>query len=247
MIIIQDGGSDLCLVLRHQITEAVFTEIKAELTNIVTKFGGASHLLEDIPMRRFKEYASPSQEIKSLGTKRQILLINFPPSHQINQPVNGILWLGAQAVNAFSESQLRICYTLVNHLVNALKRSRTVLTQEQKNLENLVQALPIGVLLLNVNKHIILANPTAQQYLPMITPAQKNNSILVGPLVTILAPMFEGVLSSLSAVPLPVEEVLFEITAHLLETGPYSDNFIVIIQDITNRHYSSAELEEQDY
>lgn len=247
LIIVQDGGSDLCLVLRQQITEAVFTEIKAELTAIVTKFGGASHLLEDIPMRRFKEYANKSQEISSIGTKRQILLINFPPSHQTNQPVNGVLWLGAQAVNAFSESQLRICYTLVNHLVNALKRSRTVLTQEQKNLEYLVQSLPIGVLLLDVNKRIIVANPTAQQYLPMITPAQTNNLTLVGPLVAILAPMFEGVLSSLSAVPLPVEEVLFEITAHLLETGPYNDHFIVVIQDISNRHYSAAELEEQDY
>ena len=247
LIIVQDGGSDLCLVLRQRITEAVFAEIKAELTNIVTKFGGASHLLEDIPMRRLKEYANQPHEIKSLGTKRQILLINFPPSHQINQPINGVLWLGAQAVNAFSESQLRICYTLVNHLVNALKRSRTVLTQEQKNLENLVQSLPIGVLLLDVNKHIILANPSAQQYLPMITPAQNHNLTLVGPLVAILAPMFEGVLSSLSAIPLPVEEVLFEITAHLLETGPYSGHFIVIIQDITNRHYSSAELEEPDY
>ena len=81
----------------------------------------------------------------------------------------------------------------------------------------------------------------------MITPAQNHNLTLVGPLVAILAPMFEGVLSSLSAIPLPVEEVLFEITAHLLETGPYSGHFIVIIQDITNRHYSSAELEEPDY
>ncbi|BAP57713.1 PAS domain S-box [Thioploca ingrica] len=247
LVLVQEGSSDLCLVLRHRITEAVFTEIKAELTTIVAKFGGSSHLLEDIPMSRLKEYANPHQEIKSLGTKRQILLINFPPSHQINQPINGVLWLGAQATNAFSESQLRICYTLVNHLVNALKRSRIALTQEQKNLENLVQSLPIGVLLLDVNKRIILANPIAQHYLPMITPIQTNNSILTGPMVAILAPMFEGVLSSLSAVPLPVEAALFELTAHLLETGPYSGHFIVIIQDITHRHYLQAELEDQDY
>ncbi|NJO15157.1 MAG: PAS domain S-box protein [Thioploca sp.] len=247
LIVVQDGSGDLCLVLRHRITTEVFNEIKEELTTIVTKFGGPSHLLEDIPMRRLKEYANSLQEIKSLGTKRQILLINFPPSHQVNQPINGILWLGAQANNAFSESQLRICYTLVNHLVNALKRSRIALTQEQKNLENLVQSLPIGVLLLNVNKRIILTNSIAQHYLSVITPIQTNNLILTGPMAAILAPLFEGVLSSLSAVPLPVEQTLFELTAHLLETGPYSDHFIVIIQDITHRHYSQADLENPDY
>ncbi len=232
LVVIDESHSDLCLVLRHPVSDPVLAEIQTELAAIVTKLNGPADLVANIPMRRLKEYANINQEITQLDTKRPILLINFPPTHQATQPINGVLWLGAQAPQAFSESQLRICYTLVNHLVNALKRSRTAITQEQRNLENLVQSLPIGVLLLDAQKQIILANAIAQQYLPLLT---SNNQTLTGAIISVLAPLFDGLLSSLSAVPLPIEASVFELAAHLLESGPYSGNYIVIIQDITER------------
>jgi signal transduction histidine kinase/CheY-like chemotaxis protein len=231
----------------YVLSQTVQNEIREEILKILRENHNESMVTEQlIPINPFDlegVKTSPS-EISCLGTTRCISLIDSP-SEPLLRKVVGTLWLGAEAQNAFTMEQLRISYTLVNHLVNALKRIHVLLDQERKHLENLVQYLPIGIILLDAQRRIILANLTAQEYLPLFTEAAFNSHFLTGKIASLLVPLFESSSSTLKAQLLPVNSQSFEITALLLEAGPYMGHYITIINDVTERHRMEAELQAE--
>jgi PAS domain S-box-containing protein len=243
LILADEYRGELCVVSRHMLSKPLIDEIRDEIAAILTDFGKPPSLADDIPLSLFKqsETETPKKEIQSLETKRQILLLDSPSKDHLTTEVIGVLWLGAEA---FTENQLRLCYTLINHLVGALKRIRALLAQEQQRLENLVQYLPTGVVLLDAEQRIILANPVAREYLPILT-GTKVNLVFTGPVASVLAPLFEGQVVALFAEPLPINNYVFEFTACPLETGPYMGNYLIIIQDVTERKRMVAELETE--
>jgi PAS domain S-box-containing protein len=246
LILADEYRGELCVVSRHQLSKPLIDEVRDEIAVILTDLGKPPSLADDIPLSLLKpsETQTPKKEIQNLETKRQMPLLDTPSKDIFTTENIGVLWLGAEAYEAFTDDQLRLCYTLINHLVGALKRIRALLAQEQQRLENLVQYLPTGVVLLDAEQRIILANPIALEFLPIIT-GTKVNLVFTGPAASVLAPLFEGQVVALFAEPLPINNYVFEFTACPLETGPYMGNYIIIIQDVTERKRMEAELETE--
>jgi PAS domain S-box-containing protein len=244
LILADENWRELCIVSRHTLSLPVIDEIRDELAVILTELGEARQLTDYIPISILKQSEIPTSEkdIQSLGTKRNLPLIDSPSKNALKKESIGVLWLGAETSEAFTDEQLRLCYTLVNQLVSALERIRAWRSQEQQRLENLVQYLPTGVVLLDTEQHIVLANPVAMNYLPI---TKGNHPVLMGEAATVLAPLFDGNLLPLFAEPLQIDNRVFELTARPLDTGPYTGNYIMIIQDVTERKRMEAELETE--
>ena len=79
--------------------------------------------------------------------------------------VVGLLVVAAEEVGAFNEDQMRLVYTMASQASSALQRMRALLAAQQERLESLVENLPEGVLLLDVDLKPLLINPAAKHYL----------------------------------------------------------------------------------
>jgi PAS domain S-box-containing protein/putative nucleotidyltransferase with HDIG domain len=77
----------------------------------------------------------------------------------------GLLFVGAEAKEAFTEGHVRLLYTLAGQATSSIQCLRTRLVAEQERMEGLVDSLPDGVLLLDAEGRIVLANPAARRIL----------------------------------------------------------------------------------
>ena len=242
LILADKKGYESRIVSRRLLCKALIDFIYDEI--VATKLDIPWNDSSEIPISLLNSADSSSQVIQSLETKQKMLLIDSASKDQNTADIMGVLWLGSEAPKAFTENSLRLCYTLINHLGGALKRIRAQLIQEQQHLENLVQYLPTGVVLLDAEQHIVLANPVAFDSLSIII-GNNANLVLTEPIASVLAPLFDGKIPILLAEPLPTSHYVFELTACPLETGPYMGNYILIIQDVTERKQMEIQLEAE--
>ncbi len=243
LILADKKSYELRIVSRQPLSKKLIDFIHDEIMAILTELDIPRNDSSEIPISLLNPADSSSQVIQSLETKKKMLLIDSASKDQLTTKM-GVLWLGAETSEAFTENSLRLCYTLTNHLLGALKRIRAQIAQEQQHLENLVQYLPTGVILLDAEQHIVLANPVALDSLSIII-GNNANLVLTEPIASVLAPLFDGQIPILLAKPLPTGHYVFELTACPLETGPYMGNYIVIIQDVTERKQMEVQLEAE--
>jgi signal transduction histidine kinase/CheY-like chemotaxis protein len=246
VILIEPSWRDnyqLSISSRQALSPTIRTQIRQHILQLIAAQTKESiEIPEDIPIIPINWPTLKPAEIQNLATTHCISLIDTP-SNSLSKQVIGFLWLGTQTKNALSPEQLRLSYILANNLVLALKYFYSWQYQEQQNFQNLVQYLPVGVLLLDNQKRVVLANQVAQSYLPMMT--TKVTQILTGVAASVLAPLFEGKSLCLRDEPLQLQNHILELIARPLNVGPYQGKYIVILSDITTRKQFEAELETE--
>ncbi len=83
--------------------------------------------------------------------------------------IAGMLLVGSAGIDAFTENDIRMLYTMANQAALAIEHILARRSAEQKRLESVVRNLPDGVLLLDSNRKVMLANPIARVYLMQIS------------------------------------------------------------------------------
>ena len=83
----------------------------------------------------------------------------------IDQKRIGALGIGSAFHEAFGPAQERLLSTFANQASTAAQRLSMILTAQQKQLESLVENLSIGVLLLDQDFRILVANPASRDIL----------------------------------------------------------------------------------
>ncbi|RPI35032.1 MAG: GAF domain-containing protein [Chloroflexota bacterium] len=148
----------------------------------------------------------------------------------------GMLFIGSIQEDAFDENQIRLLHTIAYQASNAIQRMRTLLAGEQQRLETLVERLPAGVLLLNADKHMVIANPAARAYLPLLLDPQET-----GAPVTHLGRKPLDVLLQAAPGGVPHEiytdgkhRKVFEIASRPIEAGPEAGGWILTLHDVTH-------------
>lgn len=97
----------------------------------------------------------------------------------IDSRLAGFLALGSEQPDAFGSAQERLLSTFANQAASACQRISTMLTAQQQQLESLIEHLPLGVLLLDAEFRILVANPTGRQIISILNPtSQPSENIL---------------------------------------------------------------------
>ncbi len=96
----------------------------------------------------------------------------------LNDQVVGMIGIGDEKINTFSQEQLRLLQTFANQASIALQRLETVREAEKKRMSDLVENLSIGILLLDSDHRILVMNPIASQLLQQLNAQIKNNQLL---------------------------------------------------------------------
>jgi signal transduction histidine kinase/DNA-binding response OmpR family regulator len=242
-LLMTNGQCELFIRPRRPLSPPVQQELQERLVSTFATMG--SHLVEVERLNvRFLE-GPMSDEIGSpvarLGSVFQVPLIVGE-----GRETAGLLFVGAEEEAAFAEDQVRLLYTVAHEASVSIQRLRALLAAEYQRLESLVKNLPEGVLLLDSERRIVLANPTGREYLALLT------DVGVRDVLTYLG---ERSLAELFGPP-PKGEIchevvleglphrVFEVIAQPMETGPRADNWVLVIHDITERKRVEQELKQ---
>jgi PAS domain S-box-containing protein len=178
-----------------------------------------------------------------LGSAFQVPLI-IGHEHELA----GVLFVGSELDEAFSERQVRLLYTIANQTAASIKRLRGVLAAEQQQLKSLVRSLPYGLILLDEQQRVILTNPTGQEYLTLLAEAQTDDF-----LTRLGSHSLEELLTSSPTqgyhevkLEMLSRQRIFEVTTQPLKIGHQTGSWVLIIREVTERKLREEALRESE-
>ncbi len=186
--------------------------------------------------------AGAHRPLESLASVMQVPLM-------IDESPIGLLFVATEQPYQFNQEQRRLLRTIADQAADSIRRLQSLLAAEHQRLESLVVHLPNGVVLLDAEQHIMLANPAAQQCLAALTPAA------IGDKLTHLGDQsIETILTSSSLARgenYPVEIMggsnqAFAIMAEPLAVGPEAGGWLLVIWNNTETRATQERIKEQE-
>ncbi len=161
----------------------------------------------------------------------------------------GSLNLGAERCGAFVLEDVNIAREVADQIALGLHQAqlREALQTEQQRLEALVEHLPEGILLLDGERRILLANPAAQAALPVLTDAATGEELIhLGdrPIEEFLTLSPEEPWHELE-VSGPSHQV-FEVAARFVEAGLEARGWALVVRDVTQEREMEQRVQQQE-
>lgn len=177
--------------------------------------------------------------ISKLGA-RTIAAINISGS------MVGLLMTGSEREQEFSIEQNRLLNTFANQAATAIQRLSSKLIAEQKRLESLVEHLPTGVIFLDADFRLLVANPLGREFLSVLREnnVPKNRVLQLGPLS-----IQELVNRHMN--PVPIEINIEAPTSRVFEAqarpvGTTERQWAITLRDVTQERETKMRIEMQD-
>lgn len=155
----------------------------------------------------------------------------------------GLLFLGAESKGRFSESHIRLFYYLANHTAITLQQLQSRLAVEQQNLHNLALNLPEGVLLIDRNQKIVLANPRGRCYLKAVGKIEAEVLLELGGFPVAEWMRSPDCFSHEITVSSSPEQVL-EAIVQPMKSGTSPGSRMIVIRDISDRKRVELEIRQ---
>jgi two-component system cell cycle sensor histidine kinase/response regulator CckA len=161
----------------------------------------------------------------------------------------GALALGSASPNAFPPEYVEITREVADQVAVALHQAdlRAALEVERQRLEALVEHLPQGILLLDGQRRVLLSNPVARDYLPVLAKTTSD-----GVLVNLAGHPAAGVLTSptesvwreleITGPPHRVFEAAVQPVGEELEGG----DWVLVVRDVTGEREVQARIQQQE-
>lgn len=238
--LIIDGYRSFTVETAHPITPAAMEKVRSYGLGVLDEESGAELDSGQIPIDvimvgDFIEHDSQIEKIASL-THAPIL---------VEQEMVGMLILGNEHTRTFGEEHKRLLLTFANQAASAVQRLRVILAAEQKRLESLVEHLPVGVVLLDDEYRLVVANPLGRTCLSELSPGTEG-----GPLTRLGSYPMEDLVARHTD-PLPVEITLdgpprrfYEVQVSSM--GSPTRQWVLTLREVTQEHDTQARIQMQD-
>ncbi len=162
----------------------------------------------------------------------------------------GIVFIGSKEKYAFNEDQIRFFYTTANHFLTAIQQLRLRQSMEERRMENVVAEIPDGLLLLDSENRIRMANPMAQEYLQRLN---ANTSSKPGEILTALSNhSLEEILNSSKqsqhheiAAGDSSTETIFEVVSKKMRIKD-SPRTLLIIRDVSEMRLTQKGMRQRE-
>jgi PAS domain S-box-containing protein len=171
----------------------------------------------------------------------------------------GALGLIGEGAGIFSTEHIDISREMADQLAVALHqaRLRDALEAERQRLETLVRHLPEGILLLDHEHRIRLANPIAESLLPLLSEATAGEVLaeLAGqPLIELLRAPPDGIPHEIQIADTPQEQSLwshrsqrvFEVIGQPIAASSGATGWVLVIREVTQERDMQERLQQQD-
>ena len=157
---------------------------------------------------------------------------------------------------AFSEGELALLQGIADQAVQAISNARLfaetdrLLRQTRRHaqqVQQIVDTLPEGVLLLNADHRLVLANPVAREFLPLLAQMTEEKDITrLGnqPLVDLLQPEADGPIWQEIAISRP--ERIFEVGGRAVRSEGRVGGWVLVVRDVTDERRHQEYVQTQD-
>lgn len=243
-ILIVDDSFEISLHAHRPISHSISEEIQQRLLNSLKRLSNLSGSIKKISINTSDQIDSelPHRPITILDSVFQVPIIVGQ-----ERRVMGLLFIGSEQENSFTEEHLSLLYSVANSVAMSIHRLRLLLAGEQYRLKSLIESIPEGLVLLDSDKNIVLTNPAAQKYLSTLTEAKEGSK-----LTTLGKNRLETVLQSKAGrdffeiiVEKPTHRI-FEVVNRRMETGPQAGGWILVIHEVTQQRKIQRIRQQQD-
>jgi len=161
-----DEVKELLLYPRRPAPAAVSAEVEEWLFQGFEILAGAKLDRERVAVARHERpwQAEEPRPIKKLRSVFQVPLIVGP-----DREVVGILLVAAERPNAFTEQQKHLLHTVVAQASVSVQRLRAMVAAHERRLVNLVENLPVGLLLVSEEGDVLIHNRCGAEYLALLS------------------------------------------------------------------------------
>jgi len=238
--LVMDGYRLIFVQSQRNISPGAMSALRSYFLNILSRFGDITGKLESTPIEviHTANFYDDADTIDQIASMMHVPIV-------VGRKNAGILLAGGQTGATFTESQARLLETFAHQAATAIQRIKTILAAEQKRLEDLVEHLPVGVLLLDSDYRLLVSNPLAKEILKVLD---------VGVEEGILTHLAEHSLDELLhryKDPLPVEIVhegpprrFFEVQIPVM--GENNQNWVLMLRDVTQERENQVRIQMQD-
>jgi signal transduction histidine kinase/ActR/RegA family two-component response regulator len=245
-ILISGSLCNLYIRPRRPLSAVVQEEIQQRLFHSLALMNDRARRLKQgrlhVRLLEADDFDAVSAPMRRMGSAFQVPLLVGQ-----NHEVVGLLFLGTEQEGTFTEDRERLLYTIVHHAAFSMQRLRALLAEAEQRRESLVEHLPEGVLMVDAERCIVLANPTAKAYLAALT------DVGVGEVLSHLAgrPLHQ-LLQPPTEVPYHEVEVegpprrVFEVKARPLAGGPASGRWLLVLRDATTDRQVQERVQQQE-
>jgi two-component system, cell cycle sensor histidine kinase and response regulator CckA len=157
----------------------------------------------------------------------------------------GAIWVSRQ--HEFGPSDLRLLTAIADMSANAIHRTRLYeQTQAQaEQITQIIHSIPDGVLLLDDQRRVLLANSAAQEFLRLLTDTDTTGNVLTHlgdqSLDQLLTSPPAGRWHDVSS-----NSQTFEVIAQPLASGPAASGWVLVLRDVTERRLVQQQLQQQE-
>lgn len=157
----------------------------------------------------------------------------------------GMLVVGGSGVRVDSEGQNRLLSTFAHQASLAIERISAILKAEQQRLENLVEYLPVGVLFLDSDRRLLVANPLGKEILSALN-AKISDNVLIE-----LAGISVDEIISHNTETMPLEVIQEGFFHRYFETqarpvGEPDQQWVIMLREITQEKESQSRIQMQE-
>lgn len=177
--------------------------------------------------------------------------LEFPIKISDSDEVLGIILVGSEKDNAFSEDDKRFLKTIITHSAYALERLHGKHLKEKERLEEIIQNLPDAILVLNSSKNVLVMNQRAREILDILKPDVRNEQIHLSNLMGIdiekLILSFGGsgkweeIVTTVNS-----ERRVFKVAGKILPHGGPDLHYLLVIRDVTVEREFRTKMETQN-
>jgi PAS domain-containing protein len=153
--------------------------------------------------------------------------------------LTGMIYIDNRSVSGrFAEADVELLTIFANQAATAIENARLYdeARRQATQVRGVLDTVPEGVLLLDAERRVAVANPIAQQFLPLLADAEADK-----PLVTLGGRALEDMLNPSAAAAShemttggPTRRV-FELIARPIEAPTQQGGWVLVIRDVTER------------
>jgi PAS domain S-box-containing protein len=161
-----------------------------------------------------------------------------------SRAIGGIILL-ASAARRWSAHEITFVEAIGRQLGTAAERLRLLETIREQvlRLHKIIHTVPQGVLLLDAQHHLILANPTAHEHLSSLTDAREGD-ILTGLGGTTLDRLLHGAANRRHEIE--VDSRIVTVIAQAIETDDGPEGWVLLTQEVTDERNLQRRIEQRD-
>lgn len=241
-LLITDPASMLIIQSQHPLTEQIEAQLRERL---LAAFGEFSQETLDETLIK-THWIQPGTEVMAQPPLDRLGSVLVAPIFS-DTYLTGLLLLATEQENCFDEEQHRLLSIVADQASGSIKRLQSLVVAEHQRLERLVAHLPDGIVVLNGEQRLILANHAARSLLTALTQAQLGERLTHLGQYSLNTLLREAVIDPTAATEIELfPNRRIEILARPITGGPEKGGWTLIIRDVTEERLIQKRIQRQE-